>query len=268
MKKFNLTPKASPFILLVLFVFFASSATAQWNMWGKGVKGNGNVTTETRNVSDFNKVSVSAGITVIYSQGSKNVEVEADSNLQEYIITEVKGEKLVVRRKKNTNIKKYKKMTVYVSSPNIYYASASSGSKFKSEGQISTENLKLDSSSGASMKVSATSKKIELDSSSGSNIVASLEAEKISADASSGSSIKMNGSANQSRLGASSGASVNARDLTTKSCDANVSSAGSVDITVTESIDGSASSGGSVDYWGNPSEVNRSTSSGGSVSRK
>ena len=56
-----------------------------------GIKGNGNVQTEKRTITEkFTKISVSRGLEVIVEQGNEvAVEVEADQNLLSHITTKV-----------------------------------------------------------------------------------------------------------------------------------------------------------------------------------
>lgn len=59
------------------------------------VQGNGKVTTDTRNVSDFTSLEVSSGLLVnITAQQATKVEVTTDENLQSYLKTEVADGKL------------------------------------------------------------------------------------------------------------------------------------------------------------------------------
>lgn len=257
-------PKSSPFIIMVLFVFFASSAQAQWG-FSKKVKGNGNVTTDTRSVKDFNKVSVSTGLEVVYSQGPKEVIVEADSNLQEYIVTKVENNRLVVKRKNKISFKNYKTVVVYVKSPEIYSLSASSGSDLETKGQISTSSIKLSASSGADLSANVSCESVKISSSSGSDANVIVEAEDLEASSSSGSDVQIEGTANSADLSASSGADIEAKKLTVIDCDASASSAADISITVTGDLDASASSGADITYYGDPENVDRSVSSGGSI---
>ena len=59
---------------------------------------------------------------------------------------------------------------------------------------------------------------------------------------------------------------IDARGLECRTAVADASSGGSADIYASESIIGDASSGGSIDVYGKPKNVNKDTSSGGSVS--
>ena len=46
-------------LILTIALSMCSLSHAQW--WGKGKKGNGNVTTETRNVGDYDQIKCALG---------------------------------------------------------------------------------------------------------------------------------------------------------------------------------------------------------------
>ena len=83
-------------VLILSIALLSTSVNAQW--WGsKKVSGNGNTVTDTRNVSDYDEVGVAGSFDVILVAGAEGkITVEAEENLQEYIITEVKGDKLKI----------------------------------------------------------------------------------------------------------------------------------------------------------------------------
>lgn len=252
---------------LFLLIFFAFSTNAQAQFW-KRIKGNGNVTTETRSVSDFNKLSAGSGIDVIYTNGAQSVKVIADENIIDHIITEVKGNELIIKRKNKINISWSKKMEVQVSAPTLTAVSVSSGADFLGKDKITTKNFSLSSSSGADVNISVNASEISINNSSGADINAVVNAKQITVDAGSGADISLQGSANNAVLSASSGADIEAYNLAVESCEANASSAGDIEVTVSKSLQADASSGGDISYQGNPATVDESSSSGGDVTRE
>ena len=74
-------------ILLIVALMFATVSHAQW--WGgKKVKGNGNMTTETRNTGDYDGVKCAGSMDYILVAGTEGkIKLEGESNLLEYIIT-------------------------------------------------------------------------------------------------------------------------------------------------------------------------------------
>ena len=212
-----------------------------------GIKGNGEVVSEDRTISsNFNEIKAQQGIQVFLTQGnSTELKVEADENIIDLLITEVKGNELKIYFEKNVN--KAKSRNVYVTANEISKIRTSSGAIVKTENTIDTNSLELDSSSGSTIKVTVNASEILSSSSSGSNINIYGKTKTFSASASSGSSI-------------------DADKLETINTSVKVSSGANIDVNVSGKLVAKASSGGSIDYEGNPTEVNKDTSSGGSVS--
>lgn len=237
-------------IMTFLLLTTALTLSAQWGNWGNrtSVKGNGEVTTDTRNVDGFDGVSTCCDIDVVLTRGSFNVKVEAESNLQEYIKTEVRGGRLEIGFKDNVNVRSRQQITVYVSLPELEYVGASSSGKVTTESSFTGEDMEVAVSSGA---------KIELD----------FTGDNLYANASSGGHMMLRGASGRFKANASSGGNVSGEDYKAKDARCNASSGGGVTVSVSGRLDANASSGGRVRYLGNPSDVDSDSSSGGSVRR-
>lgn len=217
--------------------------------WSTGVKGNGNVVMETRTVNEpFSKIKATEGLNVYLTQGgSKSITVEADENLQELILTEVKDGVLKIHCKEQIGKASSKKVNVNFKS--ISDITSTSGSNVYSTNTISSETLVLNSSSGSNMKVSVNTNDLTCDSSSGSNLKVSGETLSLSADASSGSNIK-------------------AGDLKAESSKVSASSGANLTVNTSKALIAKASSGANVKYYGDPEMLDTDKSSGGSVSKR
>jgi Putative auto-transporter adhesin, head GIN domain len=127
--------------------FFAILLFAGCSFAQNNVVGSGNVTTENRTISSFNKIKLDGVANVFLKQsGEESVKVEADDNLQELIIVEVKDNVLHVKMRKNSNFKKSKKMVVYISFKNIDELHNSLVGNLESDGAIKLDKLKYISS--------------------------------------------------------------------------------------------------------------------------
>jgi len=83
--------------LPVLIVLSVTLGSCVYDGWNQGISGNGNVIEESRDVSGFNGVHVSSGIDVYLTEGKDfELRVEADENLMEVILTELKDDMLVI----------------------------------------------------------------------------------------------------------------------------------------------------------------------------
>lgn len=224
--------------------------SCNFNMnWNGGVKGNGNVVMETRTVnSSFSKIKASEGLSVYLTQGSsEGITVEADENLQELIITEVINGVLKIHCKEQIGKASSKKVNVNFKS--VSGITSTSGSSVHATNVITTDNLKLKSSSGSSMRVKVNTNDLTCDSSSGSSLKVSGNTISLTAEASSGSTIK-------------------AGDLKAESSEASASSGANLTVNTSKALIAKASSGASVKYYGNPEMLDTDKSSGGSVSQR
>ncbi|MEM6770832.1 MAG: DUF2807 domain-containing protein, partial [Bacteroidota bacterium] len=132
-------------ILLICLVF---GLNAQ-NWGGKNrVRGNGEVTTEQRDVKSFDGIKVCCSIKVEVTQGSSaSVTVEAESNILPYVKTDVMGGYLQVGFTGKASINSTKPIIVKVTAPSLEYIGASSSSKVVSTSTFSGDELELDASS-------------------------------------------------------------------------------------------------------------------------
>jgi hypothetical protein len=212
-----------------------------------GIKGNNNVVSEDRTISsDFEAIKVQQGITLHLTQGnSTDISVEADENIIDLLITEVKNNELKIYFEKN--VYRAKARNVFLTTKNIEAISTSSGAEVIAENTIQTNSLDLDSSSGSSIKIAVNSENIKSESSSGAHI-------------------KIKGKTTNFSASSSSGSSINANDLESENSVATASSGANINLNVSGKLTANASSGGGINYKGSPAEVDKNSSSGGSVS--
>jgi len=230
--------------LIAIVIGTTSCINAQFS----SEKGNGNLVKQDREIGHFTAISAGTGLDVYVVQGDKEaVTVETDENLQDNIITEVRGNKLVV--KIEDRIRRAKAKSVYITLIDVNEISISSGCDFETKSTLKVKELDIEVSSGAGAKLD-------------------IHADKLSCSSSSGSGTDLWGTANYFYAKASSGSHLDARELTAKICKAKASSGARVKVNASEEIDASASSGGSVSYYGNPTKVDVNTSSGGGVNRR
>lgn len=217
--------------------------------FGNGIDGNGNVTTEKRNVvGDFTKIDASRGLNVEVEQSkSYFVEVEADENLHQHITTKVENGTLIITS--DENIDESTSRTIRVKMPSIAGLETSSGANISGKNTFLGNNLKVRSSSGSEIDV-----EVEIDA--------------IDCEATSGSTITIKGKGLTLNSASSSGSSIDAKDLKVNDVVAQSTSGSSTDVYPIVSLNGKASSGSSVNYKHTPKTINKEESSGGSVSQE
>lgn len=235
-------------LVLIAVICLGTLNTA--NAQRKRIKGSGDIATETRDVKNFTGVSTATAIDIYLTQGNDfEVEVEADDNLLQYIVTDVDNGVLKVHFVKGINVTWSKKKVVHVTMKNIELIRASSAGDVIGQTPIKTENLKIRTSSAGDVKLEVYAKALDLGTSSSGDITLTGEADYLEASTSSAGDIK-------------------AFELTVKEADIRASSAGDVKITVSDRLYARASSAGDIQYRGNPEKVDAKSSSAGDVIKR
>jgi citrate lyase gamma subunit len=230
--------------LTIVLIILGITSCTNAQMW-RTVSGNKHVVTKERKLDSFSGVKVSSGIDVYLKQGNnESVTVEADENLHEYILTEVRNGVLNVYSE--YNIRSAERKRVYVTMKEVTSIRTTSAGDVIGESPINSDNLDLSATSAGDIKIEVNSKEIEIDISSSGDITLTGETDILKADL-------------------SSAGDLNAYDLKSREADISVSSAGDADIYVTERIRARASSAGDINYKGNPKYVDAHSSSAGGI---
>jgi hypothetical protein len=232
---------------LAIILILGLTACVQGQGW-RTVTGHGNVVTKERNVDSFTGLKVSSGIDVYLKQGNdEKVTVEADENLHEYILTEVRNGVLNVYSE--YNIRNADKKRVYVTMKDIKSIRTTSAGDVIGEGPITGDRLELSASSAGDIKLEVKATNISVDISSSGDITLTGETEMLRADL-------------------SSAGDLNAYELKSKEADISVSSAGDADVNVSERMTARASSAGDINYRGDPRNVDAHSSSAGGIHKR
>ncbi|MEZ4780615.1 MAG: head GIN domain-containing protein [Flavobacteriaceae bacterium] len=214
--------------------------------FGFGVRGNGDVETVERSISDnFTEIRVSRGLDVYLTQGDNvSLLVEADENLHDIIITEVENGVLRITTDENIAFSKSKK--VMLTFKEVSKIKATSGSDVFSTNTIVADNLELTTTSGSDMEIDINVQVADCRSTSGSDLRVSGRTDKLYAEATSGSDIK-------------------AGNLKAKVSEARATSGADITLNTSEELYAKASSGGDIKYYGNPERVTKKDGVSGSI---
>lgn len=213
-----------------------------------GKSGNGNVISEERDITEnFTEIKGNRGLVIYLTQGEENsIKVEADENLMQYITTKVSNGKLTISSDENLSGNATK--NIYVSFKNLSQIEVSSGAEIEVNGQLKSEILNLEASSGSSINANIFSKELNVKTSSGADITLSGLASQLIAKSSSGSEIE-------------------AKELRVAVAQVQASSGAEITVNAQDRLDTKASSGGQVNYVGNTAEVTANNSSSGSTEK-
>lgn len=235
-------------VLIISIALFSIHTThAQW--WGNSekVKGDGNVVTKTRSISDYDHIKVKGSLKVTLVAGKEDkITIKSDKNLMEYIVTEQEGDLLKIYVKKG------------------YYLRPSSGIKIA----VPFEDISavtLSGSGNITGKDIINSKDLDVILSGSGDISLAVKTEDLSGVISGSGDIKLKGKSEYFEGKVSGSGDFEAFNLSTKNMKAYISGSGEIEITATESVEAKISGSGDVTYKGNAIIKSKKIAGSGSV---
>jgi len=236
------------FTTIIAFLIISTSVNAQF--FTKKIKGNGNIETENRSVSDYDKIGVAGAFEVQLIKGSEGkITVKADENLMEYIITEVKNGTLKIKTKKGYNIRTKRTIKITVPFNDIEAVSLAGSGEVYSKDRIDSSHLELSVAGSGSMKLEVSSKNLK------------------SSVAGSGN-LRLTGDTKEFKCSVAGSGNINSYDLKAKKVTVNVAGSGNVRVNAIDEIHANSAGSGDIYYPGNP-EIQKIKSAGsGSVRKK
>jgi len=220
--------------------------------WGKKVNGDGNFVTKERSVGDYNQVAVAGSFDVALIEGQiGEITLEGESNLLEYVVTEVKNGKLLIKVKNGVNLKP-------------------SGWRNGIQINVPVEFLEGVSLSGSGEILGKTvikSNNFSANISGSGEVSLTVEAQSVEAFLSGSGDITLAGRTADLEVSVSGSGDIQAYDLEADRVTAAVSGSADVNITANESLDARVSGSGGIRYRGNPSTLKTKSSGSGDISK-
>ncbi|MDT0644398.1 head GIN domain-containing protein [Zunongwangia sp. F363] len=240
--------KKSILILTAIFLGF-TSANAQW--WGnEKIKGNGKMITEERSTSDYDEVQLVGSMDVELVSGQEGkLKVEAESNLQEYILTEVQGGKLKISIEKGVDLRPSGNNEIKITVP------------FKDLEEVSVTG------SGDlwnSDKITASNFSASLTGSGDLNL--NLDVQDLKGSVTGSGDIVVNGNADHFECKVTGSGDFEAFNLKARTVEATVSGSGDLMVYASEKLFARVSGSGDITYKGSPKKEDFKVSGSGSVS--
>jgi hypothetical protein len=234
------------FVSILALLVITTSMNAQLR---KKVTGSGDVTTETRTVTDYTKVGVAGSFDVTLVEGTSNkVTVEAYENLMEYIVTEVKKNTLQIKTKKGYNIRSNKAIKVTVTYDKLEAVSLAGSGDIVSDGQIQSDNLKLSLAGSGDISLGVDSKYLKTSIAGSGNI-------------------NLSGNSDELHCSVAGSGNVNADGMQAGVTKVSIAGSGDVKVHAVDEIHAKIAGSGNVVYSGNP-DVEKSNSAGSGKLKK
>lgn len=236
-------------ILLLATLMLSTLTHAQW--WGnEKVKGNGKMTTETRNTADYDGIKCAGGMDYILVAGNEGaIKLEGEENLLEYIITEVKNGNLIVKTKKGINLRPSSNKELKVTIP---FKDVNEVSLAGSGDLWNTDTIKAND--------------LEVALAGSGDIVLDIETSSVEGSIAGSGDLTLKGNTND--LVAKVAGSGDFHGFTLQANNTTVSIAGSGDAEVVsnKSLKARVAGSGDIEYRGNPDKEDTKVSGSGSIS--
>jgi hypothetical protein len=256
--------------IAIIFIFSATTSIISQEK----LKGNKVVTIEDRNISDFTKIEVIDDINIflVYND-NQSVTVEADSNLQPVILTEVKGGILTIRT--SEVIGRSKELNVHIKvNKNITSINAYNNTSINSNNSLIIDNLTINAfdTSDFSLKLNSknltingkTSSKfnfeilstdVTIKTESSSELKATINTQNIALEISDKSVITLIGNSNDLSLESYSSASFKGKGFITKNATIQANNDTNISINASETLNVSLNNTSELNVYSNPAII-------------
>jgi len=216
-------------VLTVTTALFTSSC--------RKITGEGELQTETRNVTDFSGVSSSIGGKVNYRiDPLYKVEITAQRNILDVIQATKRDGHLLIKVKDGVRIRSNEEITVTISAPSGNYFHLSGEGDLAVTGNINATDLDLSISGTGNLTIPATT-----------------ITDKIKATISGSGNIKvLSGTTKNEELKISGSGGLFLEGIAAENAKTTISGSGDIKLNVSHSLDATISGSGSVYYHGNP----------------
>ena len=212
--------------LKLLFILMVSIFLVSCKL--TGIKGNGDMVSETRNIEEFSKIDVSGNFDVEINVGEPiSFKIIAESNLLKFIKTKVKKNTLYIMTKEN--LRPREDLRILISVPSLDGIECSGVNDIVAQG-INSERFEIDLSGAASIHISGNTGYLSIEVSGAADLMA--------------------------------------REFITENVRIDVSGAANAEVFATRSCDAEVSGAGYIELYGDAKDVNMDISGAGSLERK
>jgi hypothetical protein len=216
---------------IVAIVLLTSCAQSQWF---NRIKGDGNLISKTRNVGEYDKISVAGSFDVKLVSGKEGkLDIKIEENLLEYLITEVDNGKLRIKWKKGINISTRKGILITVPFRNIDAVTLTGSGDIFTTDTIKSDDFYTSVSGSGDVKLV-------------------IDADKITSKITGSGDITISGTTDYLSTRVTGSGDFHGFSLKAKETEAKVTGSGDITVTTTEKISARVTGSGDIDYKGNP----------------
>lgn len=234
-------------ILSIITILSVTNVSAQWS--NKKVKGNGNMTTITRTTTNYEGINCAGSFDYILVAGKEgNITIEGESNLLEYIITEVKDNHLVVKLEDNINLQSSSNKNIKITIPFDDINSVS----LAGSGDLWSESI-----------INGTNFNVSLAGSGKMNLL--IETQSIKGSVAGSGDLTLKGKTLKMEANLAGSGNFNGFELQSNDTDISVAGSGDAKVVSKENLKARVAGSGDIFYKGNPKKEDSKISGSGKI---
>ena len=223
------------------------TSCAQWN--GERIKGNGDNTTVTRKTSDYNGVHCAGFMNFKLVKGTEGtITMRGESNLLEYIITEVKEGELHVKVKDKVNLKPSNNSTIEITIPfdDIESVSLAGSGDLWNEDVVSSTNLRVSLAGSGDLELN-------------------INSEDVKTSVAGSGDMTVKGTTDNLKVSIAGSGDFHGYDLTSVNVEADIAGSGGAKVTCNGDLKARIAGSGDIRYKGNPKTEDTKVMGSGSI---
>ena len=225
------------FIITTLLIISLATSGCGFGFGNRVIRGSGNVVSERREVSGFDRVTIEGAGELILTQGeTESLEIEAEDNIITEITSEVNNGTLVISFRDDfgdETLIPTEKIKFYLSVIEITELNISGAALVNSD-SLKSDRFDLDIDGAADINID------------------SLTADTLEVDVNGGARCDLSGKVSDLLVTVDGAGSFDAEDLESADCEITINGAAEARIWVTENLDVNIDGVGSLSYYGNP----------------
>lgn len=238
-------------LILTVLLFSTNTASAQWWSSSERISGNTEVVKQTRSIGEYDQISVTGMMQVQLVAGKEGrIDLEAESNLMEYIETEVNGGKLKISVKKGYNLQPSNNNPIRLIVP------------FES-----IDAVTLTGSGSITNKDDIREKDFEINVTGSGDVKLSLVTQNLKGSITGSGDIILRGNTENFKAQVTGSGDFLAYELEANAVDASVMGSGDIQVSPGIELNAKIAGSGDIKYRGNPGKQNFKTTGSGSVSK-
>ncbi len=224
--------------------------TITFSFADKKIKGNGNMTTINRSTSDYDGIKCAGSFDYILVAGTEgNITLEGESNLLDYIITEVKDNNLIIKTQKNVYLRPSNNRTIKITIPfqDISKVALAGSGDLWNKDVINASDLKVALAGSG-------------------DIVLNIQASSVTGNIAGSGDLTLKGNTNKLVAKVAGSGDFHGFKLQANHTEVSIAGSGDAEVVSNESLYARVAGSGDIEYRGNPKKEDTKVSGSGSIS--